>query len=432
MSLDFSDFPCGTQCESQCEIKDKMTRLQQSLEILPADNAAALVHSFLSSYKKSCQSIPGVKDKYTPDIVLPALFDLVVSAKYVERVTSSGGWVYCSGNQVEAGPALYFPFFKTCPRCSVKRGIRPSAKSNKPSSDTIGTIAGDTTILILSELIQAIEPKVKIAKSSDRRGDVDIVIYDDKVVALGEIKSSPLVVFPLETSLSKPMTEVRDGVLASKHDHSPATVDLDKSELFLYIPHIDLSIRLGKRDDVDWPYAALIEFVEDTQNLLIFISAWEELYNVYAKGRIRGERGKIDNRRWLTCGCGGRVDDSKNAPGMDRTDDIKKGTYQVLKFGTYYKEKCPRRILRAILVSNFMSLHAFDEYLSEAQDVIWTKEKYSVAVSESSEQGELLAFQAGNIFNLYDTLLCLTRSIYRDEHLREVSSMDRFAEKFCQ
>ena len=34
MSLDFSDFLCGTQCESQCEIKDKMTRLQQSLETL--------------------------------------------------------------------------------------------------------------------------------------------------------------------------------------------------------------------------------------------------------------------------------------------------------------------------------------------------------------------------------------------------------------
>jgi hypothetical protein len=32
-----------------------------------------------------------------------------------------------------------------------------------------------------------------------------------------------------------------------------------------------------------------------------------------------------DHFRWLLCGCGG-VDDSKNAPGMDRTDDIKKGT----------------------------------------------------------------------------------------------------------
>jgi hypothetical protein len=35
------------------------------------------------------------------------------------------------------------------------------------------------------------------------------------------------------------------------------------------------------------------------------------------------------------------------------------------------------------------------------------------------------------MFNLYDALLCLTRSIYRDEHLCEISSLDRFVEAFC-
>ena len=133
----------------------------------------------------------------------------------------------------------------------------------------------------------------------------------------------------------------------------------------------------------------------------------------------------------MTCGCGSTVDDSKNAPGMDRTDDIKKGTYQVLKFGTYYKEKCPRRILRAVLVSNFLPLHGFERYLSEIQDVIWTKEKYSVALNGSAALRDVVAFRTDGVFNLYDALLCLTNSIYFDGHLREISSLDKFVEAFC-
>jgi hypothetical protein len=442
MSDRFLDFPCGSRCEAECEIRTKMIGLQQSLEPSPVDRSADLVRAFFASYRALCQSSPGVKDRFTPDVALPALFDLVVSAKYAERMTSSGGWVYCAGAAMnQEGPALYFPFLNTCPRCSVKRGIRPLAKSNKPASDPIGTIAGDATIMILSELIRWIAPDVKVTKSSNRRGDVDTVIYDEKLVALGEIKSSPLVVYPLETTLTQPMTEVREGISVPKRDHSPATVDLDRVELSLYVPHIDLRIPLGRRNGVNWPYSALIEFANDPQNLALLVSAWKELYDVYAaehKGR-GGQRGDIDNRRWLTCGCGGkidgsrskRVDDSKNAPGMDRTDDIKKGTYQVLKFGTYYKEKCPRRILRAVLISNFLPLHKFDGYLSEMQDVLWTKEKYSVSLSGDPVPKDVMAFQTDSVFNLYDALLCLTRSIYRDERLREISSIDEFVDRFC-
>jgi len=250
---------------------------------------------------------------------------------------------------------------------------------------------------------------------------------------LGEIKSSPLVVYPLEIRLARPMTEVRDGVSVLKRDHSPATADIGARELSLYIPHKDLRIPLGRSSEDNWPYPALIRFLNEPQNVSLFVAAWKELYDVYAA--VRGGRGRrrgdIDDRKWLTCGCGSKVDDSKNAPGLDRTDDIKKGTYQVLKFGTYYKEKCPRRVLRTALVSNFLPLHGFDRYLSEIQDVIWTKEKYSVALNGDAMLGDVVAFQSDGVFNLYDALLCLTRSIYRDEHLREISSLDRFVEVFC-
>jgi len=319
MDPKLADIPCGSNCDVECEIRNKMIALQETLVPPPDDKAAELVRTFFDSYRNLCRSSPGVKDQYTPDIALPALFDFVVSAKYAERMVSDGGWTYCAGSDLDEDPALYFPYLKTCPRCSVKRGIKPSAKANKPASDPIGEVASDATILILSELIGWIAPDVKFGKSTDRQGDVDLVMYDREMVALAEIKSSPLSVYPLEIKLTRPMTEVRDGESVSKRDHSPATTDVDGAEISIYVPHVDLRIPLGRINEGNWPYPALIRFVSEPQNTSLLISAWKELYDVYAAAhRGRGGRRKdVDNRKWLTYGCGSTVDDSKCAPGMD-------------------------------------------------------------------------------------------------------------------
>ena len=139
------------------------------------------------------------------------------------------------------------------------------------------------------------------------------------------------------------MTESQNGEVTNKLNHSDATADLS-GDLFLYVPHVDLHIPLGKRheeSEESWPYPALVSFVKNRENVAKIISAWKELLEVYSNGKLQATK-ENNNRRWLTCGCGGGVDDSKNAPGLDRSDDVKKGTYQVLKFGTYYKEKCPK------------------------------------------------------------------------------------------
>jgi len=426
----FADLPYGNNCPAECEIQAKVIKLSDSLRPLVVDESSILVNAFLTSYQELCQT-PDSKNIYSPNIALPALFDLVMSAKYAEKMVADGGWTYCTGQTrllEQDEPALYFPFLKTCPRCSVKYGVTPNVKSNKPGSDTIGEIASEATLLILSEIIRKIAPNVKIGKSRDRQGDVDAIIYDETMMALLEIKSSPLVIYPLEIKLSHPMTEVYDGTSGPKHNHSIATASLDTYELSLYIPHIDLHIPLGKHHTENWPYTGLAEFVSSPQNIVKIISLWKELYDLYAE---RGQRRSVDRRKWLMCGCGSPVDDSKNAPGMDRTDDLKKGTYQVLKYGAYYKEKCPRRSMRAVLSSNLLALRGFDRYLAEVQDVIWTKDKYSITLDDSATSNEIKAFHSNNIFNLYDALICLTRSIYRDEHLREISSLEKFMTEFC-
>ena len=254
--------PCGKNCENDCEIRNKMIALERALVTPPEDGAAELVQTFFNSYQEILQTSEDQARSFPPEIALPALFDFVVSAKYVERMLANEGWTYCSGSNSTESLALFFPFIKTCPRCSVLRGTRPRTKANKPKSDPIGTIANDTTMLIFAELMKRIAPEARIVKSPIRGGDVDLVIYDQEMMALIETKSSPLAVYPVEITLSKPMTASKNGEVTKKLDHSDATADIS-GDLFLYVPHFDLHIPLGGKNEEGWPFLALVQFVKN-------------------------------------------------------------------------------------------------------------------------------------------------------------------------
>lgn len=428
MNKDAVELPCGRTCQSACEIRKKMVKLEGTLEFPSSDSTTQFVDKFLESYGRFYAE----NKSPSPNIALPALFDLIVSADYAKRMVADGGWTYCSGETVNEGSELYFPYLKTCPRCSAKTGARPSIKANKPGSDTIGEVSGNATVLILSRILKVTRPNAVILRSSDRQGDIDFVVYDpqkgEEKVILGEIKSSPLAVYPLGIKLDKKLTEVRDGNSVPKANHSPATTRIDKEEMFLYVPHADLKIGLGRHTGGDWPFPALTKFVAVSGNVGVLLSAWQELYDVYSSSWRNAGHG--ENRRWLICGCGGGVDDSKNAPGIDRTDDIKKGTYQVLKYGAYYKEKCAKRVMAAVLVSNFFPVHTFERYLSEMHDILWTKEKYSVQLKEQVPLEDVRAFRGDSVFNLYDGIVCLTGSIFQEQKLKSLFGLEDFEKGF--
>ena len=279
---DFQDFPCGSTCHESCTIREEIIRLQQHLIPLPEDASYELIRTFFRSYREFlCHSSKRTRARYAPSFALPALFDLVVSAKYAAKMVSDGGWVYCAGEDTPEKPALYFPFLNTCPRCSVRRGIKPLVKSNKPQSAIIGDIASDATLQILSVILNQIDPPVKIGKNSERQADVDFVLYDRHVLALGEIKSSPLVIYPLEISLIRSMTEVRSGDSVVKRDHTQATTDITTANIALYIPHRNIHIPLGRYNTTNWPYHALTDYLSEAKHVAQLIAAWKELYEVY-------------------------------------------------------------------------------------------------------------------------------------------------------
>jgi len=277
----------------------------------------------------------------------------------------------------------------------------------------------------MQKVLEVNKPKIKIGKSTNRMGDVDFVFYNDDLLVLGETKSSPLVLYPLKIELDRELTEIRDGKKTSKREHTVGTTNIDDYEVHFYLPHIEESINLGKPNTENWPFEKLTQFVQKEENVLKLIAAWYDLYKVYEENLIRGN---TDNRKWLTCGCGSTVDDSKNKPGMDRTDDIKKGTYQTLKFGTYYKEKSPNRVIKSILASNFFPLRTYQRYLAEMVDVIWTKDKYTIEIEELENK---VVFDENDIFNLYDGVICFTTSVYKDETIEASLNLENFIENLC-
>jgi hypothetical protein len=46
MENQFADFPCGSHCQTECEIRAKMISLQQSLTPPPVDQSAVLMRTF--------------------------------------------------------------------------------------------------------------------------------------------------------------------------------------------------------------------------------------------------------------------------------------------------------------------------------------------------------------------------------------------------
>jgi hypothetical protein len=368
-----------------------------------------LVDAFLDSYS----ALP--RSEYPLRFALPALFDLAASAEYAREMVADGSWVYCPGD-TPADSAAYFPYLKSCPRCSVVHGQRPKVSSNKPGSDPIGRISANVTAVLLECVAKRVEPKTRVLACTNRSGDVDIVLAGGPLAVLAEVKSSPLAVIPLEVKLGRRLTDVKGGELAQMSSHDPTTVLTDTVDISMYLPHAGLRIPLGPTGSAQWPYTALRDYVSSATRVVPLLQAWRTLYGIYDGSDKDPEHATY---RWALCGCGSTVDDSKNAPGMDRTDDLKKGTYQVLKFGTYYKEKCPRRILRAAIISNIMPVHTWEPYMAEVSDVLWTKDAY---VKEASKGMRLI--EERGLFSLYDALIGLNYCVWRDPLVHRTMPLD--------
>lgn len=167
--------------------------------------------------------------------------------------------------------------------------------------------------------------------------------------------------------------------------------------------------------------------VADEMFFTKFVTTWVRAFNAY------GTKDKFDNIFWLTGGCGAptptpngwpttgtgskkkveSISDGKTSVGMDRTDDIKKGVYQLLKLRMIDAVAEGMNVKVGIL-SNAHAARHHDDYVLPIQDVMWLKtEQTDVKTTDNLPVGTPL-------FNLYDGIITFTKSFTRDGWLQKI------------
>ncbi|MCC6446995.1 MAG: hypothetical protein IT210_26520 [Armatimonadetes bacterium] len=156
--------------------------------------------------------------------------------------------------------------------------------------------------------------------------------------------------------------------------------------------------------------------------VLELIRLWSQLY----EGYLRNWTGPSDKQlRYLTFGCGGNIDDSKNNPGIDRTDDIKKGVYQMLKLGEHFSAKCKRSRIKIALLSNIHAVRHHRDYLSGFEELTWTYER----CLEPTDDSEWKRVRVDDLINLYDAFIALSQPQFREEAFRQGFSLEYLLNK---
>ena len=169
----------------------------------------------------------------------------------------------------------------------------------------------------------------------------------------------------------------------------------------------------------------MVNLIESTPSFLkTYFEFWQSAIESY------GQRDQSEIF-WLTNACGQpsprpddwprragasgyeSISDSKTSVGMDRTDDLKKATYQVLKIGAEGKPNSSF-IYKVGVVSNVHAVRHFDEYMGALKDIIWTRDE-----SGNITKAKDLAPET-ELFNLFDGLVALTNTLARDEWVQNV------------
>lgn len=351
-------------------------------------------------------------------VAMAALFDLCASLEYAKLVTDTD-WVYCPAGQQHTGPALLYPYVKACPRCAAS-GQVARVESHKPGSDTIGRIAAKTLGVLLLALSEQTGNAWQVWQTTRRVFDTDMLLSTGETLALCEVKASPLVAFPLVAPLERELRRRgRESEQQSIARHRKTDLPLAKAgELSLYLPHIGHLYNLGSPTSADYPIGKFLTlYAHDERAVLDIIKAWRQLYEGYE--RKWGQDG--DNRlRWLTFGCGGQVDDSKNSPGIDRTDDIKKGIYQMLKLGEHFAARCAKGAIKVVLLANLHAVRHHSDYLSGIEDMIWTHENMLL----ETDDPDWRKVRVDDLIRLYDAAIAFTKPHFRDPQLSTGFGLD--------
>lgn len=399
------------------------TQLDKAIKIRVTDDERELVNLLIErAHEYAVESRTEVGQS------LAAAFDLFVSMEYYAAVTNTG-WLYCPENT----PLLTYNFgANACSRCLLTGDFHYHPAS-KPPSGQIGRTTRRLLCVFLSCLFERDEKNIKVYIASE---PVDVIMYDEsnKIVLLAEAKAAPLTVLPLAVITELQTENDALGQVVPRLHAGTDNTALAFTSLNIMLPVArtnsaagwDMKLLplspLAQSNRLDWAREQVRRvLVNNELHLKSYFQFWARAYTSYGNGR----KDPIDAVFWLTGACGApkpkpskwpegkTISDSKTSVGMDRTDDIKKATYQVLKIATAAKPKTSY-IVKTAIISIIHAVRHYASYLQDFQDVVWTQDSTCLA----KRAGELPPDK--QLYNLFDGILSFTRSHSRDEWISDV------------
>lgn len=314
---------------------------------------------------------------------LAVLFDLAASLLYARDLVSFGsnGTFSFKLKGVLHGSHITFPYTWICPLCiadhkSPGEAYLPEARAEripgepardfpivsrlaKPRSRAIGDVGIKVLLGILHGSLE-LKTSLRLSSGGGRRGEFDATIANDQVLVFGEVKAKPLLAFPLVATLQTP-------IAAQQH----AWVEVPPCDTQLFIGATKTFIPLGRPDSPEWPLNRLPGIAAQRDLVARIETAWYLHLEAYRKWT-----NEPDYLRWVRFGCGNfrqkedgvavekRVANTKELPGLDRTDDIKKGATQMLLFSRF-KSGCKTHALRSALIGNTYAETHENDYLAK-------------------------------------------------------------------
>lgn len=428
-----ADFPVYGDCPAKHRIDELVRLLSPSLfntQYIDARAAARLLAASLKTYQaaianprwQTSEVLRRVRAQIDGpnhfNLVCAALFDLLCNAEYIHGRLANRAWIYCHRDRhVPDSPAYaYFSFLKQCPTCCQDIGLerRLEGAQHKPSSHHIGEITTTITALFLTLLAKAGPRPLSVGVIAKQSHDVDALAWRDDLLVLFEIKASPLVTYPIRVRLEEPYTQPGDDGPEEIEQHKLIDVEYRSHDLALYLANTGVDLPLGRPTDAKWPYPQLTDHMRDPERLLDYIEAWSEVFLGYSIPKTQRE-GRDTVLGYLANGWGDEIDSNKTKAGLGRTDDIKKGTYQLLKFGAYYRDGSPQLAVRGALTANLDPVFMYQDYMAKLMDARWAPAN---RFRDSTVSPDVKEIFDKDLYHIYDSLIAFNRPVINDQKLQ--------------
>jgi hypothetical protein len=354
------------------------------------------------------------------DLALAASFDLLVTSKYFKYVVPEN-WLWCEHSKYD-----FYPILNACPACILENRF-VFHQGNKPGSGQIGPATAEAFREILAAYFHLTSgDSIQVYNGSE---PIDLAIIDiaNKSAFIAEVKASPLFTPPLAIEHAAKSFQT---VHAAPLRHSVGVVrNMHDVDAFLFFPtakneSIYAPIPLKGLGSPDWPEKAMATAIQqNTIPLDKYFDSWCSMWEAYELKKSN------DSLFWFTGACSlprnpgegwpksaagkpqGTISDGKTSVGMDRTDDIKKSTFQVLNLGvSSRKGNFDNWKIKIGLASNLHAARHYDSYLAPYQDIVWGWGDH-----EKSEA-------PNKWFNLFDGIISFSRSHTRDQWLKQIVS----------